>query len=55
VPCQPRNEELPTLRITQDMRNRLRSGKKENKSDVEKWTDVYKMIFPGAFVPDPCE
>lgn len=37
------------------MRSRLFGRKKESMSDVEKWNDVYRTLFPGEIVPNPCK
>jgi len=45
----------PPEGITPELESRLRSRKKTNPTDTEedRWSEIYKLLFPGEAVPSP--
>jgi hypothetical protein len=43
--------------ITSEIVEKLRSRKRAHKdqTEVEKWQDIYKLLFPNEIVPSPCK
>jgi hypothetical protein len=43
--------------VTSEIVERLRSRKRTHKDQtvVEKWQDIYKLLFPNEIVPSPCK
>jgi len=47
----------PPEGITAEQQERLRSRRRDGRSDEEKWRDMYCIIFPGTAeqdIPSPC-
>jgi hypothetical protein len=42
-----------TSEIVEKLRSRKRTHK--NQTEVEKWQDIYKLLFPNEIVPSPCK
>lgn len=60
TPChrrRPENEPGPVLEgIGLAQERRLRSRKRTNKTEEDKWRDAYKICFPDdILVPSPCK
>lgn len=47
----------PADGITSSAEKQLRSRKKAHatQSQEEKWVEIYRILFPMEFVPNPCE
>ncbi len=51
--------ELSTLEIpdgvTPDIVEKLRNKKTEQRTEAQRWQEIYKLLFPNEMIPSPCE
>ena len=55
--CERVDSEVQVEGITAQIERRLRSKKKayREQSDVDRWKEIYRILFPGSEVPSPCK
>ena len=41
--------------VTAEIVEKLRSKKTAQKTEAERWQDIYKLLFPDEMVPSPCK
>jgi hypothetical protein len=41
--------------VTADVVDKLRNKKTGQRTEAQRWEDIYRLLFPGALVPSPCK
>ena len=54
TPCKLSDDDHPDG-VTADIVEKLRSKKTAQRKEVERWQDIYKLLFPNEMVPSPCK
>jgi hypothetical protein len=56
---QPEGCELRVVQIsdgvTAEVVDKLRNKKTGQRTEAERWQDIYKLLFPNEMMPSPCE
>lgn len=52
--CRPTGGPIPEG-ISPDIANKLKGRKKSSQPDPESWKDIFRLLFPEAPIPTPCE